>query len=68
MGAIIGAAGGFYMGMASAMNLAFKQCGRSCDDEGVLIALSLVGLPIGGGILGYKAFSHPTQDFIYSAQ
>jgi hypothetical protein len=67
LGAVIGAAGGFFVGTVSALNLAVKQCGRSCDDERVLIALSLVGLPIGGGILGYKAFSHPTQDFIYSA-
>jgi hypothetical protein len=53
-GAIIGAGAGFAVGLLAAVNLAYKYCGRSCDDEKVLIGLSLVGLPILGGVIGYR--------------
>jgi uncharacterized protein YqgC (DUF456 family) len=53
VGAVLGASAGGVIGFFSAMSLAFKQCGGSCDDEKALMALSLVGLPIAGGLLGY---------------
>jgi hypothetical protein len=67
IGAAIGAAGGFVLGYAAAVQLAFKQCNGSCSDEKALMALSLVGLPIAGGWLGYQANSRTTQDVIYRA-
>jgi hypothetical protein len=67
IGAAIGAAGGFVLGGAAAVNLAYKQCNGSCSDEKALMALSLVGLPIAGGWLGYQANSRTTQDVIYRA-
>jgi hypothetical protein len=54
LGAVIGAAGGFALGYASAVALAYKQCGGSCADERILIGASLVGMPIAGGLLGYR--------------
>jgi hypothetical protein len=54
LGAIIGAAGGFGLGFASALALSYKQCGGSCADERILIGASLVGMPIAGGLLGYR--------------
>lgn len=54
VGAVIGAAGGFAIGFLSALNLAFKQCGGSCTDERILIYASLIGMPIAGGIAGYR--------------
>lgn len=65
IGAAIGAAGGFVLGYAAAVNLAYKQCNGSCSDEKALMALSLVGLPIAGGWLGYQAKSRTTEDVIY---
>lgn len=67
IGAAIGAAGGFVLGYASAVRLAYKQCNGSCSDEQALMALSLVGLPIAGGWLGYQANSRTTEDVIYRA-
>jgi hypothetical protein len=52
-GAIAGAAGGFLLGFVTSVGLANKQCGTSCGDEQLLMAVSLVGMPIGGMILGY---------------
>ena len=54
LGAVIGAAGGFALGFVSAVALADKQCGGSCADERILVGAALVGLPIAGGLLGYR--------------
>ena len=54
LGAVIGAAGGLALGYVSAIGLAYKQCGGSCADEKILIGASLVGMPIAGGLLGYR--------------
>jgi hypothetical protein len=54
LGAVIGAAGGFLIGYVSAVALAQKECGGSCTDEKILIGVSLVGLPVAGGLLGYR--------------
>jgi len=56
LGAVIGAAGGFALGYVSAVALAQsdKPCGGSCADEKILIGASLVGMPIAGGLLGYR--------------
>ena len=65
IGAVIGAAGGLVLGYVSAVHLANKQCHGSCGDEKALMALSLVGLPIAGGLLGYHAGRQTTQEVIY---
>jgi hypothetical protein len=53
LGAAIGAGGGVLLGIVSAINLAFMDCGGSCGDERFLIGLSLVGIPVAGGFAGY---------------
>lgn len=55
LGAVAGASGGGVLGFFGAVSLMFKPCGGSCDDEKALMGLSLVGLPIAGGLLGYYA-------------
>ena len=67
VGAAIGAGGGFVLGYVSALHLAYKQCNGSCSDERALMGLSLVGLPIAGGWLGYQGNPRTTQDVIYRA-
>jgi hypothetical protein len=67
VGAVIGASGGLLLGLVSTAHLAFKQCGGSCKDEKALIALSLAGLPVAGGFLGYYARRSPTQGVLYQA-
>lgn len=53
-GAAIGAGSGFLLGYVSAINLAYRDCGGGCVDEGFLIGLSIVGMPIVGGLVGYR--------------
>ena len=53
LGAVIGAGAGAFLGFVTSLNLALRQCGASCNDERVLIGVSLVGMPIAGGLLGY---------------
>jgi hypothetical protein len=54
LGAVIGAAGGFALGFLSAVALADKPCGGSCADERILVGAALVGMPVAGGLLGYR--------------
>jgi hypothetical protein len=54
LGAVIGAAGGFALGYVSFIALSDKQCGGSCADERILVGAALVGMPIAGGLLGYR--------------
>jgi hypothetical protein len=56
LGAVVGATGGLALGFTAALSLSYKQCGGSCADERILIGASLVGMPIAGGILGYRLF------------
>jgi hypothetical protein len=67
VGAVLGAGAGFFVGYVSAVGLAFKDCGGDCTDEKVLIGLSVVGLPILGGTLGYYVGRRASEDVIYRA-
>ena len=62
-GALAGGLGGFLVGLRVGAPLAFKQCGSTCNDEKFLMGLSLIGIPIGGGFLGYQV-AHRTVDTI----
>lgn len=53
LGAAIGAGAGVFLGVGSAIALATRQCGNSCADERFLIGVSLVGIPVAGGLAGY---------------
>ena len=63
----IGAGGGFLLGSFIGIGLAFKDCGSSCSDEKFLIGLSVIGLPIALGVLGYYGGSHTVGGIIYRA-
>jgi hypothetical protein len=54
VGAVIGAGAGAFLGVVTALNLAVKDCGGGCGDEKFLMGVSLVGMPLAGGWLGYK--------------
>ena len=40
-------------GSLIALELGYQQCGDSCSDEKFLMGLSIVGIPVAGGFLGY---------------
>jgi hypothetical protein len=65
--AVVGAGGGFLLGASIGMGLALKDCGTSCSDEKVLVGLSVIGLPIVLGVLGYYGGSHTVGGMIYRA-
>jgi hypothetical protein len=65
LGATAAGLGGFLLGLSATGHLAFKQCGSTCKDEGALIFASLVGLPIGAGLLGWHGFARTTRPLIY---
>jgi hypothetical protein len=66
-GAIAGALGGLLAGFYLAAGLAYSQCHGSCTKNESLMGLSLVGLPIAGGWLGYHALGHKAEVVIYRA-
>jgi hypothetical protein len=53
IGAVIGAAAGVVLGVGLAIGYATRDCGSSCSDERVMIGVSLVGIPVAGGLAGY---------------
>jgi hypothetical protein len=53
IGAVIGAAAGVVLGVGLAIGYATRDCGSSCTDERVMIGVSLVGIPVAGGLAGY---------------
>ena len=63
--AAAGAALGLVGGLLAFPSLAFKQCGGSCTDEGILIGLSIFGLPVAGGVLGWQLSATRTTVLIY---
>jgi hypothetical protein len=65
--AVVGAGGGFLLGAYIGTALAFKDCGGSCGDEKFLIGLSVVGLPVALGLLGYYGGSHTVGGMVYLA-
>jgi hypothetical protein len=66
-GAIAGALGGFLAGFYLAAGLAYSPCHGSCTKNESLMWLSLVGLPVAGGLLGYHALVRKAEAVIYSA-
>jgi hypothetical protein len=65
VGAVAGAGAGLLVGFVAAMGLAYKDCGDSCGDEKLMAGLSIIGLPIAGALLGYRAGNHTVTDLIY---
>jgi hypothetical protein len=53
IGAVIGAAAGAVLGVGLAIEYATRDCGSSCSDERAMIGVSLIGIPIAGGLAGY---------------
>jgi hypothetical protein len=67
LGMAIGAGVAGFFGVGMAIGLATKDCDGSCTDEKVGIALSLVGMPIGGGFAGYYLWpARKRVDVIYT--
>ena len=51
-GAVVGATAGIVVGMLTAPSWMMKQCGGNCGDEGFMLGVSLVGLPVAGALVG----------------
>ena len=66
-GALAGGFVGFVVGVQAGLALGLKQCGRSCSDEGVLMTLSFIGLPIATGVAGYHLATHTVDVIVYRA-
>ena len=71
-GSLAGAIGGATLGAMFGGLIALKlgltvQCQPHCGGVEALMILSSVGVPIAAGVLGYRAFRHPTEELIYWA-
>jgi hypothetical protein len=67
-GAVLGAGGGFLLGALAFVAQALRDdCAGGCGTSNALAVVALVGLPVAGGILGYRISSHETRDVIYRA-
>jgi hypothetical protein len=66
-GAFAGGLAGFLVGVRAAVSVGFKHCGRSCNDEGALMLLSLIGLPVAAAVGGYHAAAHRVDVIHYRA-
>lgn len=64
-GAVLGAAVGATLGVLSALHFAYKDCGGNCVDEGIMIYVSVIGMPVGGGIAGYYGLGHRGPGVVY---
>ena len=53
IGAVVGAAAGAVLGVGLAIGYATRDCGSSCSDERAMIGVSLIGIPVVGGLAGY---------------
>ena len=65
--AAVGAGAGFLVGAYIGLSMADNYCGSSCSDEKVLVGLSVIGLPIALGLLGYYVDSHTIGGMLYRA-
>jgi len=65
--AAVGAGVGFFLGASIAVGLGYKLCGASCSDEKFLAGLSVIGLPVALGLLGYYGGGHTVGGMIYRA-
>ena len=65
--AALGAGVGFFLGASIAVGLGYKLCGASCSDEKFLAGLSVIGLPVALGLIGYYGGGHTVGGMIYRA-
>jgi hypothetical protein len=65
--AAVGAGAGFLVGALVGLSMADKYCGSSCSDEKALVGLSVIGLPVALGLLGYYGGGHTVGGMIYRA-
>jgi hypothetical protein len=63
----IGTGAGLIAGVLTATSLGFKQCGGSCNDERVGIYAAMIGLPVAGGVIGYKLAGNGKPMLVYAA-
>jgi hypothetical protein len=56
---------GLVFGVRSAAHFAYSPCGGSCTDEATLMVLSLAGLPVAGGVLGWQLSAVHHWQLIY---
>ena len=62
----IGVAAGTFAGLLIGVNLGFKQCGGSCNEEKVGAFAAIVGLPVAGGVIGYKLAGNGKPVLVYA--
>jgi hypothetical protein len=62
----IGLAAGTFAGIVIGTGLGLRQCGRSCDGEKAGVAAAIIGLPVAGGVIGYKLAGNGKPRLVYS--
>ena len=63
----IGTAAGTFAGLLVGTSLGFRQCGGSCNDEKVGVYAAIIGLPVAGGVIGYKLAGNGKPRLVYAA-
>ncbi len=66
-GAVIGVGVGIGAALLIAPQILFRRCGGSCNDELALFYGTAIGLPVGGGVLGYYGGRDAGTRVIYRA-
>ena len=63
----IGTTAGFIAGIVIGTSLGLRQCGRSCNEEKVGGMAAIIGLPVAGGVIGYKLAGNGKPVLVYAA-
>ncbi|NOT62780.1 MAG: hypothetical protein HOP19_21435 [Acidobacteria bacterium] len=62
----IGLTAGTFAGIVIGMGLGLRQCGRSCNEEKVGGMAAIIGLPVAGGVIGYKLAGNGKPVLVYA--
>ena len=63
----IGLTAGTFAGIVLGTSLGLRQCGGSCNDEKAGVYAAIIGLPVAGGVIGYKLAGNGKPVLVYFA-
>jgi hypothetical protein len=63
----IGLTAGMFAGIVIGTGLGLRHCGRSCNEEKVGALAAIIGLPVAGGVIGYKLAGNGKPVLVYLA-
>ncbi len=62
----IGMVAGTFAGILAGTSIGLRQCGGSCNDEKVGVYAAVIGLPVAGGVIGYKLAGNGKPVLVYA--